>query len=91
MLLLCSRNSKFQILNNRKMCRNGSNGSANGTPKDSAAAFLSGFIFSLILPIAGIGYFIFRRSQGADLIGDSSGDDEQTLLHDIARAIEQEL
>ena len=33
----------------------------NGTPKDHAGTFLGGALVSLVLPVAGIAYFIFLR------------------------------
>ncbi|CAB1113139.1 unnamed protein product [Ectocarpus sp. CCAP 1310/34] len=43
--------------------RHGTNGKTNGAPKDSAGTFLAGALVSVVLPLAGIAYFIVLNLQ----------------------------
>lgn len=43
------------------VCRQGSNGRTNGIPKEHTGTFLGGMLVSIILPFAGIAYFVFLK------------------------------
>lgn len=53
--------------------RHGTNGKANGAPEDRAGAlaFVSGALVSVVLPLAGIAYFVAFKLQ--EYAGDVSG------------------
>lgn len=43
--------------------RQGANGRTNGIPKEHTGTFLGGMLVSIILPIAGLAYFVFLKVQ----------------------------
>lgn len=80
--------------------RNGTNGKTNGASdeEESFAASVCGFLFSLLLPIAGIAYFIVLVSTNQAAMGtaaavgsDALGIREEVHMENVVQAVEQEL
>lgn len=80
--------------------RNGARGKTNGAPIESAGAFVSGFLVSLILPMAGIAYFAFFKcsnngdascAAAAGLPVQTFENEEKILVDQIVDALGKEL
>lgn len=73
-------------------CRHGTNGTTNGAPKEHAGTFLGGLLVSVILPIAGIVYFVFFQEHASILAADASlGSQEAIMLDQVVDALGKEL
>lgn len=73
--------------------RHGTNGKTNGVPKEHAGTFLGGALVSMILPMAGIAYFVFFKAHsGSALSPDVGADTEDNITIDqVLSAIGREL
>lgn len=75
-------------------CRHGTNGTINGAPKEHAGTFLGGLLVSVILPIAGIVYFVFFQEHVSILATDASSSldsQEAIMLDQVVDALAKEL